>query len=192
MTSHDRLFKLLIENDFTSFIETFVPELQEMMKGSTVTWLNKELLRLGPQRKPSGRVVDLVARVTRKGKKGTILIFIEHQAQKASDILGRMHFCAAFLLDQGLFRDREMMARFDAGNTDAMSKGVFRIVAVRGGDRTIGAGRTAFFGGCFGALRRLFMGSSVRGTLTLHQVIDSDIGSLPKCGVLDSSSFVGT
>jgi hypothetical protein len=99
VTSHDQLFKILLQTFFREFLEVFVPEVHQALTGSEIHFLDKELVRArGAQRET--KLVDLVARVRLKDGEGFILVHVEHQARRQREIGRRMFLYAAWLLQR--------------------------------------------------------------------------------------------
>lgn len=85
---HDRLFKELIENFFSDFIDLFFPEIYEQIDFNKVQFLKQELftdITVGEK-----HYIDLLIETKLKKEDGIILIHIETQANYQSYFAERM------------------------------------------------------------------------------------------------------
>jgi len=77
---HDALFKLLLTNFFRAFLELAAPELAAALDPEPLIFLDKESFSdlLDPDR----READLVVQARLRTQSATLLIHLEHQANR--------------------------------------------------------------------------------------------------------------
>lgn len=86
---HDQRFKELLKLFLRPFLEYFFPDIAARLDLSSPEFVDKELFEDPPEGRH--RVADLVARVaTRDGEPELLLVHVEVQADKRSDVPGRM------------------------------------------------------------------------------------------------------
>ena len=85
---HDRLFKELLQEFFSEFIQAFFPHIYQEIDFSHLRFLQQELFTdiTGGQK----HVVDLLAETRLKDEESLILIHVENQAQYQPDFPQRM------------------------------------------------------------------------------------------------------
>ncbi|MBF2050717.1 MAG: DUF4351 domain-containing protein [Elainella sp. C42_A2020_010] len=95
MIDHDQLFKELLSNFFSEFIELFLPQVAEYLEPAPIIFLQQEFytdVLSGEQ-----RVIDLLAQVKYRGQDTCFLIHIEHQSSTEADFAQRMFHYFAYI-----------------------------------------------------------------------------------------------
>ena len=86
--NHDAAFKVLLTEFFAEFLELFVPALAEQLDPGTLMFLETESFvdLIDPDR----RTADLIVQARLRNQRATILIHLEHQAQRDKLLHRRM------------------------------------------------------------------------------------------------------
>lgn len=88
-TSHDQLFKRLIETFFVEFIEAFFPEIYEQVDFSSLKFLSEEIVPAVHDK--DERRLDIVVEITDKSTDTPAIIHVEPQSYYQSDFDKRMY-----------------------------------------------------------------------------------------------------
>lgn len=85
---HDRLFKELLENFFSEFVEIFFPQVYEAIDLEHIQFLKQEFFT--DVTRGDKHVVDILVQTTLKEEPGIILVHVESQASIQRDFAERM------------------------------------------------------------------------------------------------------
>lgn len=88
MIDHDQLFKKLLENFFTEFIELFFPDITKYWQPETIEFIPQEVftdVTAGEK-----KIADLVVRVSFRNQDSLFIIHVEHQSSSQSNFNARM------------------------------------------------------------------------------------------------------
>jgi hypothetical protein len=90
---HDPFFKTLLRVFFSDFLSLAAPEVAAHLNATGAAFLDKEFFTDGP--KGRRREVDLLARVHRRGSRGTLLVHVEIEARARAGIGRRLRAYSA-------------------------------------------------------------------------------------------------